>query len=234
MINNNLFEKENFRSLIENDEIGRVEDRLRVIDAFLSTEEHVTLEDLMRILRTRGYDYDTEFVRQCMNRWVEHGFAQKEIFEGQPPRYEHRHLGKHHDHLICTKCGQILEFHNEEIEQLQLKIASDHGFHMLQHKMEIYGICSQCLSRRQILMPLAMAKPGETLVIEEIMGGREAQSRMHSLGLRSGDVLEVISNNGHGRLIVGHECTRLALGRGVAQKILVSLAPLGRGLDCKQ
>jgi len=224
MINNNHIEKANFRRLIENDKLGAVDERLNVIDTFLDTEAHVTLEDMMRLLRERGYDYEPDFVRQCMNRWVKHGFAQKEIFEGQPPRYEHRHLGKHHDHLICTKCGKIVEFGNDELERLQIKIAAEQGFHMLQHKMEIYGLCSACIEKRIPLMPLPMAKAGERVVIEEISGGKNARTRLGSMGLRPGDVLEIINNNAVGRLIVGHGSTRLALGWGVAQKIMVSLA----------
>jgi len=224
MSNKNQFEKANFRALIENDEIGNIEDRLNIIDTFLSTEEHVMLEDLMKLLRDRGYEYTPEFVRQCMNRWVDQGFAQKKIFEGQPPRYEHHHLGRHHDHLICTKCGKITEFSNDEMEVLQIKIASNQGFHMLQHKMEIYGLCGECLAERTPLMPLAMAKSGEKVIIKEIMGGGSARGRLASMGLRPEDPLEIINNNGQGRLIVGHGTTRLALGRGMAQKVLVSLA----------
>ncbi len=224
MVNDSRFEKENFRSLIESDNIGNVEERLNVIDVFLNTEEHVTLEEMMQLLKERGLDYEIEFVRQCMNRWVMHGFAQKKLFEGQPPRYEHHHLGRHHDHLICTKCGRIAEFRNEEMERLQLRIAVAHGFHMLQHKMEIYGLCSQCVSQRTPLMPLAMAKSGERLIIADIMGGSHARDRLVSMGLRRGDPLEVINNDGLGRLIVGHGTTRIALGRGMAQKIMVSLA----------
>jgi len=220
---NKLFEKSNFRALIENDGIGYVEERLNIIDAFLDTEDHVTLDDLIQHLRGRGYDYEPNFVRQCMNRWIERGFAQKKEFEGQPPRYEHRHLGKHHDHLICTKCGNIVEFDNDEIERLQLRIAEDKGFHMLQHKMEIYGLCSDCTRERNPLMPLAMAKSGEKVIVREIMGGKNARSRLTSMGIRSGDPLEIINNNGMGRLIVGHGPTRLAMGRGIAQKILISL-----------
>ena len=224
MINNKHLEKTNFRTLIENDSIGRMEDRLNIIDVFLDTEEHVTLEDMIQLLKDAGYDYDPEFVRQCLNRFVEHGFAQKKTFEGQSPRYEHRHLGKHHDHFICTKCNKILEFDNDEMERLQLKIASNLGFHMLQHKMEIYGVCAECMVKRSPLMPLAMAKSGEKVVIKDMTGGKNIRTRLASMGLRSGDTLEIINNNGLGRLIVGHGPTRLALGRGVAQKIMVSLA----------
>jgi Fur family ferric uptake transcriptional regulator len=217
------FEKENFRSLIEPDGLQDTDMRLNIIDVFLDSEEHLTLEELMQRLRERGYDYEYDFVRHCMNRWVDLGFAQKKEFEGQPPRYEHRHLGHHHDHLICTKCGRIVEFENEEMEALQERIAGLREFHILQHKMEIYGICSECLKKRSALLPLAMAKAGEKLLIKEITGGREARTRLASMGLRPGDVLEVISNDGEGRLIVGVGSTRLALGRGMAQKILVTL-----------
>lgn len=225
MNNDNQFEKGNFRALIETDKTGDLEESLHIIDAFLSTEEHVTVEDLTDILKNGGYDYDPAFIRKCLNRWVEHGFAQKKQFEGQPPRYEHHHLGRHHDHLICTKCGKIEEFKNEEIEKLQVQIAVQMGFHMLQHKMEIYGLCDECLSKRSPLLPLTMAKSGEKVIIKEVRGGREVTARLASMGFRSGDLLEIVNNTGLGRMIVGHGCSRLALGRGVAQKIMVSLAP---------
>ncbi len=215
-------EKANFRVLLEAGGADRLEDRLNIIDAFLSTEDHITLEDLMRILKDNGYDYEPEFVRQCLNHMVELGFAQRKQFENQPVRYEHRHLGRHHDHLICTKCGRIIEFEDDQIEQLQQEVAARYGFQMLQHKMEIYGLCSQCLAKRKPVIPLAMAKPGEIMLVRDIAGGSTARSRLASLGLRVGDTVEVISNDGRGRLILAHDCTRLALGRGVAHKILVT------------
>ncbi|RLB41494.1 MAG: Fur family transcriptional regulator [Deltaproteobacteria bacterium] len=218
----NQTEKANFRSLLEADGAERLEDKLNIIDVFLSTEGHITFEELMEILREKGYDYDRDFVRQTLDRMVELGFAQRKKFESQPIRYEHRHLGRHHDHLICTKCGKIIEFNEPSIEQLQLEVARRHGFQMLQHKMEIYGLCSECTASRKPLMPLSMAKAGEKVVITDIVGGVTAKGRLASMGLRRGDSLEIISNDGRGRLILAHDCTRLALGRGMAQKILVS------------
>ena len=224
MENNNYFEKLNFKALIEADGNDRLQDRLNIIDAFMGTEEHITLEQMYRLLREKGYDYDPEFVRQCMKRMVDLGFAQKKQFENQPILYEHRHLGRHHDHIICTKCGKIVEFANQDMERLQIQIAAQNGFHMLQHRMEIYGLCSQCLAKRRPLMPLAMAKPGERVVIREIAGGWTAKGRLTDMGLRLGDHIEIVSNTGQGRIILGRDCTRLAIGRGVAQKIMVSMA----------
>jgi Fur family ferric uptake transcriptional regulator len=226
--NGNKLEKRNFRALIESDNIGRVEDRLHIIDTFMNNEEHITLEDFVKLLREKGFEYDSDFVKMCLNRWVDLGFAQKKTFEGQPPRYEHRHLGKHHDHMICTKCGKIFEFRDDEMEILQENIAADLGFYMLQHKMEIYGLCSECLEKRSILMPLSMARNGEEVIIREISGGKDTKARLTAMGFRTGDHLEVISHDGRQRIIVGHGPTRLGIGRDLAEDILVDLAPRRR------
>jgi len=228
MAHHNDLEKTNFKALIEGNGAERMQERLDVIDVFLGTEAHVTLEEIVRLLKERGHDFDPVFVAQCMNRMVELGFAQKKQFEGQPIRYEHRHLGVHHDHLICTKCGKIVEFSDESIEKRQLEVAATHGFHMLQHRMDIYGLCSDCLSKRQRWVPLAAAKPGEKVIIREISGGRTRRARLASMGLRPGDIIEVIANSGQGRIILGHEHTRLAIGRGVAQVIRVALDQEGQ------
>ncbi|MBW1797956.1 MAG: transcriptional repressor [Deltaproteobacteria bacterium] len=234
MENNNHFETGNFKLLVQADGNDRVQDRLNIIDVFLDTEEHVTLEQMYQLLRKKGYDYDPEFIRHCMRRMVDLGFAQRKQFEDQPIRYEHLHLGRHHDHLICTKCGKIAEFANEEMERLQVKIAATHGFHMLQHRMEIYGLCHGCLARRRPLMPLAMARTGEKVIVREIAGGKVARTRLADMGLRTGDHLDIINNNGKGRLILGHDCTRLAVGRGIAQKIMVSLSDEDGNVVCEE
>lgn len=222
MTHQNDLEKANFKALLEEESTDCVQERLDIIDVFLGTEAHITLEDMLELLKKKGHELDPLFVAQCMNRMVELGFAQKEQFEGQPIRYEHRHLGRHHDHLICTKCGRIEEFTDEAIERRQLEVAAAHGFHMLQHRMEIYGLCSRCVSARQRFVPLSAAKPGEYVVIRQISGGRTRRARLASMGLRPGDMVEVIANSGQGRLILGHGHTRLAIGRGLAQVIMVA------------
>ncbi len=221
--NNNSLEQLNFKALIEESKTDRIEDRLNVLNAFLATPGHVSLEEMHNILKEKGYDYDLQFVSQCLTDMVDLGFAQKKHFEGQPIKYEHLHLGLHHDHFICTKCGKIVEFSNEEIERLQAKVASDYGFYMLQHRMDIYGICSACMKQRQPLIPLAMAKSGEKLKIQRIVGGKMACGRLFGLGLRPGDSIEIINNSGMGRIIIGHKDTRLAISRRMAMKIIVSI-----------
>jgi Fur family ferric uptake transcriptional regulator len=218
----NQAEKANFTALLEAEGDDRLQERIHVIDVFMGTEGHLTLEELFLLLKQEGHEYEPAFLRQCMEMMVQLGFAHKKEFKGQPVRYEHRHLGIHHDHLICTKCGKICEFHNPELEALQEKIAADNCFYMLQHRMEIYGICDECLTPRRALVPLSMAKEGENLVVRKISGGAIAKTRLTAMGLRMGERLEVIGNSGSGQVIIARKGSRLALGRGIAQKVMVS------------
>ena len=148
-------------------------------------------------------------------------FRQQEPIDNGHARYEHRHLGQHHDHMVCTKCRKIIEFEEDRLEKLQIKIAATQGFHMLQHRMEIYGICADCLKDRIQLMPLTMAKDGEKLVLKDFSGGSSARMRLMSMGLRLGDQIEVISNNSQGQIAVALDLKRYVLGRGLARKIMV-------------
>jgi Fur family transcriptional regulator, ferric uptake regulator len=214
-------EKEQFKKLFEQEKVDRVEDRFKILDLFLKVERHVTLEELGAILREKAPDFDDDFIRDTMKLLCRYGFAQKIQFDDGQIRYEHRHLGQHHDHMICTKCGKIIEFEDQCLENYQVEIAFSHGFHMLQHKMEIYGICGECLKEHARQMPLAFAKPGEHLLIRDFIGGANARMRLLTLGLRIGDRIEVVTNPGPGQLVIAVDCRRYVIGRGMSQKILV-------------
>ena len=214
-------EKEQFRKLFDHEQIDRFEDRFNILDVFLKTEHHVTEPELFELLRQNGYNFDHSFVRETLKMMCRYGFAISRRFNNGIIRYEHRHLAQHHDHMICVKCGNILEFKNDQMEKLQVQIAGTHDFHMLQHRMEIYGICSECLKSRSREMTLAMAKPGELLVISELTGGPEVRMRLLTMGLRTGNKIEVINNNGKGEMVVSFDFHRYVIGRGLSQKILV-------------
>ena len=217
-------EKEQFIKLFKQDRIDRFEDRLAVLEIFLGTEGHVTVDELRELLLRNGHPLDRDFIQVTIELMCQYGFAQKNRFNDGEFRYEHRHLGQHHDHMICTKCNTIIEFENQAIEQLQTRIASTYGFHMLQHKMELYGICHDCRKRRDLLMSLAVARAGEKLVVKGFSGGAQARLRLLTMGLRIGDQVEVISNVQRGQLVIAADFRRLVLGRGLAEKIQV--APL--------
>jgi Fur family transcriptional regulator, ferric uptake regulator len=214
-------EKEQFKKLFKQEQIDKLEDRYNVLEIFLQTERHVTSTELTQLLNEKGCILEPDFVRDTLNLMSHFGFAKKNRFGNGQVRYEHRHLGQHHDHMICTKCRKIIEFQDDTLERYQLQIAANQGFHMLQHKMEIYGICAECLKERSTRMPLVAAKQGERLIIREFFGGTQARMRLLTMGLRVGDTIEVITNNNMGQMVIAVDFNRYVLGRGLAQKILV-------------
>jgi len=214
-------EKEQFKKLFKQERIDRFEDRFKVLDIFLKTEQHVTEVEMTRLLQENGNEFSGDFVRDTLNLMCRFGFARENRFDNGTVRYEHLHLGDHHDHMICTKCKKIFEFRNDQMEALQVNIAAAIGFHMLQHKMEIYGICADCLKDRALVMPLDLARPGERLVIKQISGGAGARMRLLTMGLRIGDPIEVITNQNNGQIVIAADFKRYALGRGLAEKIMV-------------
>ena len=216
-------EKEQFKKLFKQENIPDFEDRFKVLEVFLQTEHHLTVNEIIPLLKENGYELDPDFVRETLKLICRFGFAHKIKFDSGPVRYEHRHLCQHHDHMICTKCKKIIEFQNEKIENLQTQVSRAYGFHMLQHKLEIYGICSECLKSPLKLMPLVMAKQGERLIIKDFTGGSTARMRLLSMGLRIGDEFDVITNSGHGQMIIALDCNRYAIGHGLAQKIIVQM-----------
>jgi Fur family transcriptional regulator, ferric uptake regulator len=218
-------EKEHFKRLFQQERIDRFEDRFRILEVFLQTEKHVTVDELLERLQQGGADFQRDFVRDTLLMMCRYGFAQQNTFENEPTRYEHRHLGQHHDHMICIKCGTIIEFTNADLERMQLEIAARHGFHMLQHKMEIYGICSGCRADRSEFLTLDMARPGERVKIRDVIGGAMVRARLMAMGLRPGDVAEIVTNYNNGQLVVALDQKRYSLGRGLATKIRVK--PVG-------
>jgi Fur family ferric uptake transcriptional regulator len=115
-----------------------------ILDAFLACSSHISIEELYLKLRAHhpGIGYAT--VYRTLKLFAESGIAREMQFGDGQTRYEHATEGEHHDHLVCTGCGKIIEFENETIEQLQQEIARNQGFRIVNHKLELYGLCAEC------------------------------------------------------------------------------------------
>ena len=215
-------EKDQFRRLFGWRGLDRFEERFQILESFLKLESHVSLAQIADQVRQDGLRVDNEFLLQCMEQLCRLGFASQVVFDRDDTiLYEHRQLGVHHDHMVCTKCGAIIEFRDDDLEALQEKLAAEYGFFMLQHKMEIYGLCGECMAQRDDLIPLSRARIGERVEIVNVAAGRKMQMRFASMGLRTGIFVEIISSAMGGQLVIASECNRLILCAGMASKIWV-------------
>lgn len=207
--------------------IADLDDRLFVMHTFLNTGSHPTLDELAAEVSSLRPDLDVGFVEETMQLLHRFGFARKLAFEGEPLRYEHDHVGSHHDHLVCNCCGKILEFEDPDLETLQEHIAKRYGFTLLRHRMELYGLCEACSRDRESWMTLSHAREGEKFFVDGFLGRGECRMRLLDMGLRAGDSLEVISNQAGHVVIAVNQC-RYSFGRGMSEKILVRREKKGR------
>jgi Fur family ferric uptake transcriptional regulator len=136
--------KKQFQDYIIRKGLKSTRQRDIILDYFLSSERHMSIEDLYLKLRSRhpGIGYAT--VYRTLKLFAEAGIANEIQFGDGQTRYEHVNEGEHHDHLVCTRCGAITEFENETIEQLQNEVAAGYGFQIETHKLELYGLCAKC------------------------------------------------------------------------------------------
>lgn len=118
-----------------------------ILEVFFKSGGHLTIEELLDRVRKIDPKIGYVTVYRMLKTLKECGLAHQWQFGGQfgdkHSRFEK--VGEHHhDHLICLKCGKIIEFEEEQIESLQEEVAKKHTFRIVSHIHEIYGYCSKC------------------------------------------------------------------------------------------
>ena len=118
--------------------------RALIMEAFFGSDGHLSVEELWSKVRKHDARVSVATVYRTMKLLSESGLAHARNFGDGQTRYEAAIGRHHHDHLICTNCGKIIEFENDRIEALQDVVARRHGFKVTSHKMELYGLCREC------------------------------------------------------------------------------------------
>lgn len=136
---------ESFKELLKKNNLKFTIQREVILETLYNSDAHLTPEALHHLIQDKHPDLKTGIatVYRTLALLEESGVVTSLSFGAQGKKYE---LGakEHHDHLICTNCGKITEFVDEEIEKRQHAITKELGFKMKDHSMQIYGICSEC------------------------------------------------------------------------------------------
>jgi len=120
--------------------------REEIFDTFMKTRNHPTVDFLYDVIRKKYPKIGLATVYRTMRIICDADLARKVDFGDGVRRFEHKFKRHKHHHLICTKCGRIIEVKSPEIERLPKKLASQHDFSATKNTMEIFGICSSCQS----------------------------------------------------------------------------------------
>ena len=118
--------------------------RRLVSEVFFRTGGHLSIDDVLALVRKREPKVGYATVYRTLRLLVESGLANERQFDDTVTRFEVAHHDSHHDHLICLSCKQIIEFEDDQIERLQDEVAHRYGFKLVTHKHELYGVCGRC------------------------------------------------------------------------------------------
>ena len=118
--------------------------RIRILHILESCERrHLSAEEVYKALLDAGEDVGLATVYRVLTQFEGAGLVIRHHFEGGHSVFE-LNQGGHHDHLVCIRCGAIVEFIDEIIEGRQRDIARRHGFSITDHALYLYGLCGRC------------------------------------------------------------------------------------------
>ena len=103
-----------------------------------SDTRHLSAEDVYKALLDAGEDVGLATVYRVLTQFEQAGLVERHNFDGGHSVFE-LDSGEHHDHLVCTETGKVIEFHNDKIEALQEQIAKEFGYDLVDHKLVLYG-----------------------------------------------------------------------------------------------
>jgi Fe2+ transport system protein FeoA len=156
------------------------------------------------------------------------GVVEEHQFGENHGHFETLKSGPHY-HFTCNECGQVSEFSAPEVEALLRRLCQREGRGLEQVKLELTGACSACQAKKRSrtesrgTKPLSAIPAGGSGQIWQVEGGRDFAARAIAMGFSLGAKVTVIQNQGHGPMLVGIQGVHIALGRGEAAKIQISL-----------
>ncbi len=118
--------------------------RLRILHILETGDRrHFSAEDVYKALLEADEDVGLATVYRVLTQFEGAGLVTRHHFEGGHSVFE-LNQGTHHDHLVCVRCGRIVEFVDTVIEERQVDIAHRHGFSITDHALYLYGVCQKC------------------------------------------------------------------------------------------
>lgn len=136
---------EKFKTLLKSNSLKFTKQRELILKFLYESDDHYTPEDIYTHLKQQypNVNIGIATVYRTLTLLETSEIASSISFGAQGKKYE-LGLKKHHDHLICTQCDEIIEFVDETIEDRQEEIAKKFNFQMTDHTMKIVGLCENC------------------------------------------------------------------------------------------
>lgn len=143
-----LSPEERFTQFLQKHGKRVTQQRRLIVEQVFSHHDHFDADELMEHLQEliQRREVSRPTVYRTLGELVEAGLLRKMTLSGRSV-YEHDYGYPSHDHLYCQRCNKLIEFHSEAIEEVRDRVAGQHDFQVLSHRMFVTGICAEC--RRQ-------------------------------------------------------------------------------------
>jgi Fur family transcriptional regulator, ferric uptake regulator len=138
---------ERFRRYLRDHRLPVTRPRDFVAETVFLSDDHLSVDAIQRHLKERGVRVGTATVYRTLDVLVQSGLVRAHDFGEGYKRYEPMPAQAHHEHLVCVRCGRVVEFANERLERMLPIIADEHAFQHQRHRVEIYGVCRECRQR---------------------------------------------------------------------------------------
>lgn len=115
--------------------------RMKILEILEKNQDHLSAEDIYKSFLDAGEEIGLATVYRVLTQFEAAGLVKRHHFESGQAVFEVDN-GQHHDHLVCIKCGKVIEFVDDVIEQRQQDIANKNGFKLTDHNMILYGECT--------------------------------------------------------------------------------------------
>ena len=133
-----------FHSLLQDQGLKYTFERRTIFDEVSRLAAHFDADSLYARFKKKGLRISRDTVYRTIPLLLESGVIQKSVGEGKREFFERTSARGHHDHMVCLRCQNFIEFHSDEIETFQEKICADYGFKLVFHDHRLYGICKAC------------------------------------------------------------------------------------------
>jgi Fur family ferric uptake transcriptional regulator len=135
---------EAFRIYLRERNLPITAQRLAIADVLTESGRHLSADDVAQELTARHLRVGTATVYRTLELLVKSGLVVERDFGEGFRRYEPARDEPHHEHLICTRCGEVREFRDERLERMTTLLAQAHGYVRQRHRLVIHGVCDDC------------------------------------------------------------------------------------------
>lgn len=138
--------EDRFREYLATQGMRLTRERATIVDVVFSSHEHFDADQLIGRLsqRTDGKRVSRSTIYRALGELEKAGLLRKVARSNDREIWEHDYGYPQHDHLICKKCGTLIEFQAPDLNLLLQQVAAEHGFRMEGHRLEVHGMCSDC------------------------------------------------------------------------------------------